>query len=176
MSEALFIGGRSGVGKSSVGSEMHAQLSAAGVRHCLIEGDNLDQAYPPPWEHGLAERNLAAMWGNYRELGYRRLIYTNTVSVRFVANLTAAMGDDPRVVAVLLTADDTTARQRLAGREIGTALQQHVERSDRAARELEQVSPEWVHRVATDGRRVAEIAAEIIALTGWVQKNSSSRR
>jgi hypothetical protein len=39
------------------------QLSRAGIWHCLIEGDNLDMAYPPPWEHGLAERNLAAMWG-----------------------------------------------------------------------------------------------------------------
>ncbi len=163
----LFLGGRSGVGKSSVGTEMHVQLSAAGVRHCLIEGDNLDLAYPPPWEHGLAERNLAAMWGNYRSLGYRRLIYTNTVSVRFVESLTAAMGDEPRVTAVLLTAGDLTARRRLARREIGTALEQHVERSDRAARELEELSPEWVRRVPTDGRPVAEIAAEIIELTGW---------
>jgi hypothetical protein len=135
-SEVLFLGGRAGVGKTSVGTEIHVQLSARRVRHCLIEGDNLDLAYPPPWEHGLAERNLAAMWANYRVLGYRRLIYTNTVSVRFVDALTTAMGDDPRVTAVLLTADDRTARQRLARREIGTALQRHVERSDIAAREL----------------------------------------
>jgi hypothetical protein len=53
---------------------MHAQLSAAGVRHCLIEGDNLDLAYPPPHVHGLAEQNLAAMWANYTALGYRRMI------------------------------------------------------------------------------------------------------
>ena len=164
--EALFLGGRSGVGKSSVGYEIHARLSAADVRHCLIEGDNLDMAHPPG-EHGLAERNLATMWANYRALGHRRLIYTNTASVRVVSELTAAMGDDPLVTAVLLTADDTTARQRLARREIGTALDQHIERSDRAARELEQLSPSWVHRVPTDGRPVADIAAQIIALTGW---------
>jgi hypothetical protein len=166
-SEALFIGGRSGVGKSSVGNEIHVQLSAAGLRHCLIEGDNLDMAFPPPWKHDLAERNLAAMWANYRELDYRRMIYTNTVSVKVVDELTAAMGDDPRVTAVLLTANDVTARQRLAQREIGTALEWHVNRSDIAARELEQLSPTWVHRVATDGRSVADIAAEIVALTGW---------
>jgi adenylylsulfate kinase-like enzyme len=72
----LFIGGRAGVGKSGVGAEIHARLSAADVRHCLIEGDNLDQAWPVPWEqgHDLAERNLAAMWTNYRALGYRRMI------------------------------------------------------------------------------------------------------
>jgi hypothetical protein len=163
----LFLGGRSGVGKSSVGYEIHEQLSAADVRHCLIEGDNLDLAYPPPWEHGLAERNLAAMWANYRALGYRRMIYTNTVSVRFADELTAAMGDDPAVTAVLLTADDTTARHRLAKREIGTALDRHVERSDLMARELDRTVPARVHRVPTDGRPVAVIAAQIITLTGW---------
>jgi gluconate kinase len=165
--EVLFLGGRSGVGKSSVGNEMHAQLSAAGVQHCLIEGDNLDQAFPVPWEHRLAERNLAAMWANYRELGYRRMIYTNTVSVRAVDELTTAMGDDPQVTAVLLTATDVTARQRLAQREIGTTLDWHVHRSDLAAWELDELTPSWVHRVVTDDRPVAEIAAQIIALAGW---------
>lgn len=167
-SEALLIGGRSGVGKTSVGYEIHAQLSTADVRHCLIEGDNLDQAYPPPCEHGLAERNLALMWRNYRELGYRRMVYTNTASVRVVDELTIAMADQPRVTAVLLTATDATAHRRLAGREIGTMLQWHRDRSDIAAGELDDLTPGWVHRVATDDRPVSDIAAEIIALTGWM--------
>jgi hypothetical protein len=104
-SRALFIGGRAGVGKSRAGYEIHAQLSAARVQHCLIEGDNLDLAWPVPHENGfrLAEQNLAAMWANYRALGYRRMIYTNTASVS----------------------------------------------------------------VTTDSRPVTDIAAEIIALTGW---------
>jgi hypothetical protein len=174
-SEVLFLGGRSGVGKSSVGYEIHEQLSAAGAKHCLIEGDNLDMAWPPPWEHGLAERNLAAIWANYRALAYRRLVYTNTVSVRVAEELTAAMGDDPLVHAVLLTADDATARERLAKREIGTALDRHIERSDLMARELERTSPGWVHRVPTDGRPVADIAAQIIAVTGWTSGTGLSR-
>jgi hypothetical protein len=56
-SKALFIGGRAGVGKSSVGYEIHAQLSAACVQHCLIEGDNLDLAWPTPHENGVALAN-----------------------------------------------------------------------------------------------------------------------
>ena len=167
--EALLIGGRAGVGKSSVGYEIHAQLSAAGVRHCLIEGDNLDMAYPTPWEHHLAERNLAAMWANYRALGYRRMIYTNTASVleNVLGELTAAMGDDPQVTGMLLTCSDATARRRLAQREIGSALDWHVERSAQMARRLDRRAPAWVHRVATDGRTVADIATEVISLTGW---------
>ncbi len=52
-------------------------MSAAGIRHCLIDGDDLDMAHPPPWENE-AERNLATMWSNYREWGNRRLINVNT--------------------------------------------------------------------------------------------------
>jgi hypothetical protein len=169
--EALFIGGRAGVGKSSVGHEIHARLSAAGVGHCLIEGDNLDQAYPVPWQNGhkLAEQNLAAMWANYRALGYRRMIYTNTASVfpDVVDSLTKAMGGEPRVTAILLTCYDRTARDRLAQREIGSMLDWHVDRSATMARRLDDEVPGTVHRVATDGRAVAEIAAEIIGIAGW---------
>ncbi|AFU00025.1 hypothetical protein [Nocardia brasiliensis] len=168
-SEALFLGGRSGVGKSRVGLAVHAVLAAANVRHALIEGDSLDLAYPPTWEHGLAEQNLAAMWGNYRVLGYRRLIYTNTASVfpEVIAELTAAMGDTPTVTAVLLTCDDRTASARLAGRENGIELQRHIERSIATARELDHAVPAWVRVVDTTDRTPEEIAAEVVALTGW---------
>jgi hypothetical protein len=169
-SELLLIGGRSGVGKSSVGYELVHQLGSARIRHALIEGDTLDEAWPPPWEHHLAERNLAAMWTNYTGLGYRRLIYTNTASVRgdVIGTLVEALGDDPLVVGVLLTATDATARNRLGGREIGSALALQVERSNRAAVELDELAPPWVHRVPTDGRGVTEVALEVLGLTGWL--------
>lgn len=169
MTEVLFIGGRSGVGKSSVGAEIHAQLSVAGVEHCLVEGDNLDQAYPVPWQQGLklAEQNLGAMWNNYRRAGYSRMVYTNTASVTVLAALVEAMGDKPRVTAALLTASDKTAGRRLAAREVGSALQWHADRSNVAARDLEQDAPAWVTRVMTDGRSVVEIARQLIRLTGW---------
>ena len=166
-SEVLFIGGRSGVGKSSVAFELHAQLSALGVKHSVIEGDNLDLAFPHPWEHHLAEQNLAPIWKNYRSLGYRRLIYTNTVSVRFTHALAAAMGDDPHITAVLLTANDETASARLRGRLLGSDLQDHLDRSTAAAAELDLHTPPWVHRRATDNRSVSDIAADILPLTGW---------
>lgn len=166
-SEVLFIGGRSGVGKSSVAFELHAQLSAQGVKHCVIEGDSLDLAFPHPWEYRLAERNLAAIWANYRELGYRRMIYTNTVSVRFTQELATAMGDDPRIKAVLLTANDETSSTRLRGRNRGSDLQDHLDRSVKAARELELLTPSWVHRCPTDNRSIQDVAADLLSFTAW---------
>jgi Adenylylsulphate kinase len=175
-SEALFLGGRSGAGKTSVGYEIHAQLSAARVPHCLIDGDNLDMAYPPPQEHGLAERNLAAIWANYRVLGYHRMIYVNTASVLgdVTSRLTVAMGDDPSVTAVLLTCSDSTAHQRLTGREKGTELRRHIQRSDLMARELNLRAPGWVHRLETDDRAISDLAVEVISLAKWTPHSPSA--
>src|ERR1017187_3900274 len=72
--EALLIGGRSGVGKSTVAWEVSAQLQDCSVAHCLIEGDFLDQAYPPPegdpTRRKRTEDNLTALWRNFAALGY----------------------------------------------------------------------------------------------------------
>jgi 2-phosphoglycerate kinase len=42
--ELLVIGGRSGVGKSSVAFEVSAQLALLEISHAVIEGDFLDFA------------------------------------------------------------------------------------------------------------------------------------
>ncbi|MFC8680790.1 adenylyl-sulfate kinase [Microbacterium ureisolvens] len=173
--DVIFIGGRSGVGKSSVAAEVSQILARADIRHALIEGDNLDQAYPQPWRDGidLAEQNLAAMWKNYRAVGYSRLIFTNTVSVLQVTELTAALGGETHSSAVLLTSTDATAAQRLAQREIGTALAEHIDRSKLAARRLD-AADKAVSRIATDGRSVAEIAHEVVASSGWLDTHSAT--
>lgn len=165
----LFLGGRSGVGKTSVGNEIHAQLSHSGVRHCLIDGDMLDMAFPAPWDDHLAERNLAALWANYRALGYRRLVYVNTASVMAgeIERLTAAMGDQPAAIAILLSCSEETARRRLTQREVGSGLNQHLERSAAMATILDDGAPSWALRLPTDGRAVVDIAADAISHTGW---------
>lgn len=179
-SEVLFIGGCSGVGKTSAALELHALLTALDVRHAVIEGDVLDLAHPAPWvhpspwRHGLAARNLAALWQNYRTLGYRRLIYTNTVSVRETAELAEAMGDGPLIHAVLLSGSESSVASRLAGRESGTALTQHLARSREASAALDLHTPQWVHRVSTDGRTAADVAARLLALTRWAVPFNSS--
>lgn len=89
------------MGTTTVAHALHRLLAERDVRHAVIEGDLLDPAHPAPWEHGLAERNLAAVWSNYRDLGYRRLIYTNTVALleartlALAADLAALIGWSP---------------------------------------------------------------------------------
>ncbi|MEV6423618.1 hypothetical protein [Streptomyces sp. NPDC051662] len=169
--EALLIGGRAGVGKTTAGWEVSAQLQAAQIAHALVEGDNLDQIFPAPPEDPsrsrITEANLAALWRNYSTLGCRRLIYTNTVSVLEPDLIARAIGGTPRIIAVLLTANDATAQQRLSGREIGSQLDAHLTRGARMASHLETTAPAWVHRIPTDGRNAVDIARDIITATGW---------
>lgn len=166
--DVIVIGGRSGSGKTSVAAEASRILAEAGIRHAVIEGDNLDQAFPEPWRDGidLAERNLAAMWRNYQAVGYTRLIFTNTVSVLQLPALTGALGPNVRSFGVLLTASDETAAHRLARREIGTGLEEHIARSSAAAALLDSAAA--AYRIATDDRSVQAIAGEVLRAAGWL--------
>ncbi|MFD9860720.1 hypothetical protein [Streptomyces alboflavus] len=170
--EVVLIGGRSGVGKSSVGWEIAAQLVAADIGHALIEGDFLDAVHPAPagdpHRSRLTCRNLAALWANYADLGCRRLVYTNTAGVLPSEEwlFTEAIGR-PRIVRILLTATDATAEQRLREREVGSELDRHLRRSAFMARHLDDLVPPDTHRVPTDGRTVGDIAADVIRRAGW---------
>jgi hypothetical protein len=82
--------------------------------------------------------------------------------------LLGAMGGDLEAVTVLLTCTEDTARQRLTGREKGSALNRHIELSTQMANTLEATCPPTVHRVPTDTRSIQSVAADVIRLTGWL--------
>ncbi|KUN19890.1 hypothetical protein AQJ23_36220 [Streptomyces antibioticus] len=172
-SEVLLIGGRAGVGKTSVGWEVSARLRGAEVAHAVLDGDFMGAVHPAPAGDPrralVSERNITAVWANYAALGYRRLVYTNTVAVLEEATgmWRRVMGDDVRIVRILLTATDETAGQRLAGRELGSELETELLGSAFKARMLDERAPGDTLRVVTDGRTVIDIAAEVVAATGW---------
>jgi hypothetical protein len=156
-----------------VGWEVSAQLRAAGVAHAIVEGDFMGQVHPPPADDPdrtrLVERNLTAVWANFAALGYRRLIYTNTLSVlpEAAGMFERALGADVGLIRVLLTASDATARERLVARERGSELAEGLKASHARARVLDRAAADDTARVATDGRTVIDVATEIVALTRW---------
>ncbi|MGN8049000.1 ATPase [Curtobacterium sp. 22159] len=171
-SEVLFIGGRSGVGKSTAAEALHELLATADVRHAVIEGDVLDLAHPAPHvehpEAHLAERNLASMWAAYRGLGHHRLVYTNTVSVLEHEQLAAAMGDDPLVTVVLLRAGDDVTSSRLARRSGGVVPEAQLAHSTRTAGRLDTATADTVTRIDTDSMTPTDVAHRLASLTGWL--------
>lgn len=170
--QILFLGGASGVGKTSVSSEVSAALRRARVSHALIDGDNLDASYPGPMDSGrpwLSLTNLEALWGTYREVGQRRLVYVNTVSVLEVDELRGAVDPGAEVTAVLLEAHPSALANRLGARERGSELDEHLARSARWSADLRARAPEWVTRMDTTSESIAAVAAAVVALTGWIR-------
>lgn len=176
--EALLIGGRAGVGKTTVAWEVSALLRARQVPHAVVEGDYMGQVHPAPEgdpdRSRITESNLTAVWANFARHGYRRLIYTNTVSVlpESADMFLRAMGERTRIIRVLLTASDSTARERLTGRELGSELEHELRGSMHKARLLDERTPVDAVRVATDGRSVADIAREVVAVTRWADNGA----
>ncbi|MET8471319.1 hypothetical protein ABZY90_38410 [Streptomyces sp. NPDC006422] len=129
-------------------------LRAAEVDHCVLEGDYLGQVHPAPG------------------------VYTNTVSVltRSEGMFRRAMGDDVRLVRVLLTASDDTARARLTARELGSELDTELRGSHRKSRLLDDESPPDTLRVPTDARTVPDIAREVLEATGWTAADPAEKR
>ncbi|MET9552432.1 AAA family ATPase [Streptomyces sp. NPDC006645] len=171
--EVLLIGGRAGVGKTTVAWEVSARLRAVAVSHAVIDGDFMGHVHPAPdgdpHRSQITESNLTAVWGNFARRGYRRLIYTSPLSVLpgTTGMFERAMGADVRIVRVLLTASDTTTGRRLAGRELGSELDRELKASARKARLLDEGVVADTVRVVTDGRPVMDIAHDVVAATGW---------
>ncbi|MBC7274851.1 MAG: hypothetical protein H5T76_40150 [Streptomyces sp.] len=179
--QVLLIGGRAGVGKTTVGWEVSAILRSEAVAHAVIDGDFMGQVHPAPENDPdraqITECNLTAVWANFARRGYRRLVYPNTTRVLPEATgmFERAMGPGVRIVRVLLTASDATARERLTGRELGSELEHELAGSIRKARLLDERAPAQAVRVATDGRLVVDIARQVVALTGWAGPHRAHR-
>ncbi|MER6951581.1 hypothetical protein ABT294_46955 [Nonomuraea sp. NPDC000554] len=77
----LWLSGPSGVGKSSAGWEIFAQLSRSGVKAAFVDGDQISLCYPPPEgsTHRIRARNLAALWDNLQREGMQCLVLAGFV-------------------------------------------------------------------------------------------------
>jgi hypothetical protein len=95
------------------------------------------------------------------------LIYTNTLSVIHSEAFAEAIEGSVRVTGVLLTATNEVVREHLSLREVGSALETHLNRSRQRAAELEKHCPVWVHRLTTDHKSVRKVAKRLLELTRW---------
>ncbi|MGW5348529.1 hypothetical protein [Streptomyces sp. NPDC004050] len=152
-------------------------LRRRGTAHCHVEGDFLDQIHPAPDgdpdRAAITEQNLASVWANYAALGQHRLVYANTVSILDRPLIVRAMGGTGadarpvRTTSVLLTAREATVGERLARREIGSGLAEHIGRSLRMAAVLDREAPPGTVRITTDGRPVTWSAERVLEAVRW---------
>jgi hypothetical protein len=167
----LVVTGPVGVGKSTVAAEVSERLDAAGVAHALVDVDALRWCYPrppgDPFRVGLALRNLAAVWPNFRAAGARRLVLVDVVDSR--EQLAGYAGAVPGAgfLVVRLRARPETLAGRVRRRETGAGLDRHLRRAAELAAAMERAQVEDLV-VETDRRPPGAVAAEVLRRSGWL--------
>jgi GNAT superfamily N-acetyltransferase len=166
----LVVSGPPGVGKSTVGGEISAQLRASRVAHVVLDSDELDRTWPVSSadQQRLCRANLAAFWANAAALGHRRLVLVGVFADPDLddAWLTAAI---PHAVVsrVVLDASDEELERRVRAREIGSGARAQLGRTLAFAGHFRHRHAGAGNVLATDGRDVVDLARRAIDIAGW---------
>jgi hypothetical protein len=183
--EILWLCGPVAVGKSTVGWQVYQRVRHAGVNAAYVDLDQIGFRRPvaaaDPGNHRLKAANLAAVWREFRAAGAECLIAVGPLDrpadvATYTATLPAATITLCRLHAGRAVLADRVARRGrgltptwgLAGDElIGQPQARLREIADRAAHIGDALDGVGDLRVDTDDRPADEIAAEILARTGW---------
>jgi hypothetical protein len=166
----LVLTGPVGVGKTSVGAAIAAQLAAAESPYAFVDADALRRYGPTPPDDPFGERvglrNLGAVWATFREAGTERLVLADVVESGEKVDAYRAAVPGAEIVVVRLRATPATLERRLRRRESGDDLAWHLRRAPELDRIMDRAGIGDLE-VRTDGRPVGEIAAEVLRRTGW---------
>lgn len=171
----LVLTGGIGSGKTTVAVEVGEILSGDAIPVSVVDLDQLCWTAPAPWS-GMAVDDvllgsLAAILPVHASAGVQRLVLPRLVQTRDeVEQLRGTVGARTLLV-VEVTASAAEREARIRGRDAGRTLEEHLG-------ELEALLPEDGAadlRVATDGRTVESVAAEVVDLwTASLQASTTS--
>jgi hypothetical protein len=166
MTDVLIITGPCGVGKTSVAFECAEILERTDLSAAMVDAE-LAYFWPrpadDPYGYAVAEEGLRVLWRVYAAQGINRLLLPRVVEdARQLAIVERAV-PDARIQLVRLVASPAAIAERLRHREIGSALDWHIQRAAVVAQATlgEPVDAE---------RPVGEVARDVLACAGWLPK------
>jgi hypothetical protein len=168
MPDVVVVTGPCGVGKTTVAFECMEILERAGVPAAMVEGE-LAYFHPKPagdpFGYAVAEAGLRALWPVYAAQGIDRLLLGRVVEDRRQLAIVEDAVPGARIRVLRLVASPATIRERLRGREIGSALEWHVLRAAEIARSTlgDPVDAE---------RPVVEVARDVLDRAGWLPRGA----
>jgi adenylylsulfate kinase-like enzyme len=183
--DILLICGPTGVGKSTIGFQLHLSTLRGGRTCGYVDLDQLAFIRPgasgDPGHHQLKARNLAAIWQTYHAAGARHVVATGPVHDAVAFRRYAEALPGTTITLCRLHAGRAELTRRVLSRGAGGSWPQPGDPlrgqpdaylrqvADQAAADAESLERArfGMLRIDTDGRTPAEAADLIAAATGW---------
>ena len=176
--QVLMLCGPAGVGKSTLGWEIAAQLRRLGIAHVLLDSDELDRAWPltTAERDRLNRANLTAFWANVAALGHGRLVlagvFLNAAAAR---DWVTACIPGASITRVVLDARDDELERRVRAREIGSEADEQWGRTLAQSRGFRRHNAGSADVLDTTGRAVPDLARQVIERTCWAGQAAQAR-
>ena len=169
------ITGPCGAGKTSVGFECLELLEEHGRPAAMVDAE-LAYFHPKPVDDPqgtrVAEAALEAVAPVYAQAGLERLLLPRVIERPRHLELLRAALPGAHVQVAWLEVPLATIAERLAGREVGSALDWHVRRAEEIVRN---VSAHDLFDFVVDGDRpVRVVAQESLVRAGWLDERGST--
>jgi tRNA uridine 5-carbamoylmethylation protein Kti12 len=165
----LIITGSMGSGKTTVLYEASDILTLRNIPHASIDLDALGTVHLPSSvdANHLMYRNLRSVWGNYAQLGLRRLLLARAIENRAELDCCRDAVSGGKVVICRLTASMKTMQDRLQCREIGTLQDRFVARVAALDAILDRAHLEDFS-LLNENRPVTDVAHEMLVRAAWL--------
>ena len=178
--EVLWLTGTTGVGKSTIGFRAYLDLLRSGGRAAYVDANQLGFCSTAPNDHTLRARNLAAVWGNFQDVGARLAVVVGRVLMRSEAlHYEQALDGSNLVWCHLRVGDAELGRRILSRRDGGSWVEPGDALRDRPEDELLAVVDHAIaagqlldrNRIGlsidVDGLDVDQAAAKLLELARW---------
>jgi hypothetical protein len=167
--DVLVISGPCGAGKTSVGFECLEILEERGLATAMVDAE-LAYFHPKPADDPqgtrVAEAALTAVAPVYSNAGVERLLLPRVIERPRHLELVRAAVPDARLQVAWLEVPPRTIAERLAGREVGSALNWHIQRAEEIRRNASACD---LFDFSVDGDRpVRVVAREMLERAGWL--------
>jgi gluconate kinase len=168
----LLVTGPIGAGKTTVTAEAARLLGEAKIPHASVDLARIGECWPTPaddpWNERLLHQNLACMWNHFAEAGAGRLLLCRVLETRSPLDHIRAAVPGADITVVGLRSPLNVLQARIRSREAGRDPQWYLDTTAYLITKLEQAGVED-HVVDNHGRPVADVATEVLRVTGWLQ-------